>query len=200
MIDGRHYRVDETLRDGTQITIRAVRSDDKERVVDAFLQLDSQSIYTRFFGYRKEPTEAELARIDALDFVREVGLVATIGTDNEIVIGGARYVARVEAGVRVAEVAFTVEEDYRGRGIAGRLLEHLITIARELGIVRFEAEVLADNKPMRAVFDRTGMPIKQSRRSGIVFTRLLLLREPPAVDWQTRPTNLRCGLGAQEHR
>ena len=174
MIDVRHYRVEETLRDGTQITIRAVRSDDKDRLVHAFRQLSSQSIYTRFFGYRKEPTAAELARIDALDFVTEVGLVATIRTDDEIVIGGARYVARIEAGVRIADVAFTVEEDYQRRGVAGRLLKHLVMIARELRTERFEADVLADNKPMLAVFERSGLPIKQSCRSGIVHLEILL--------------------------
>ena len=175
MIDARnYYAVEEKLRDGTEVIIRAVRPDDADRLVNAFRQLDPQSVYARFFGYRKEPTAVELARLDTLDFVREVALVATKMTDDKAVIGGARYVTRDVDGVRAAEVAFTVEEAYQGRGLAGRLLKHLIVIARDAGIERFEAEVLSENKPMLAVFERSGLPVKQSRTSGIVHVELEL--------------------------
>lgn len=75
---------------------------------------------------------------------RRVMLIATIRpAGDEIVIGSARYIGHNAAdGPRVAEIAFTVEEDYRGFGIARRLLAHLTVIARESGIGRFEADVL----------------------------------------------------------
>ena len=175
MIDARNYcAVEETLRDGTEVIIRSVRPDDRDRLVNAFRELDPQSVYTRFFGYRKEPTAEELARLDSLDFVREVALVATKTTDDKVVIGGGRYVTRDVDGVREAEVAFTIEEAYQGRGLAGRLLKHLIVIARDAGIERFEAEVLSENRPMLAVFEHSGLPVKQSNKSGVVHVELAL--------------------------
>ena len=42
------------LRNGTPVTIRVMRPDDKGRLVEAFAKLDPQSIYVRFFSFRKE--------------------------------------------------------------------------------------------------------------------------------------------------
>ena len=52
MIDAQNYRVDDKLKDGTAVTIRAIRPDDKKRIVEAFKNLDPESIYTRFFSTR----------------------------------------------------------------------------------------------------------------------------------------------------
>jgi hypothetical protein len=60
------------------------------------------------------------------------------------------------------QVAFTVEEDYQGLGIASRLLEHLVRIARDRGIAEFVAEVLPRNTAMLRVFTRSGLPMMQS--------------------------------------
>ena len=49
MNDPRHYFVIDTLRTGTPITIRAIRPEDKARLVSAFKNLDRESVYTRFF-------------------------------------------------------------------------------------------------------------------------------------------------------
>ena len=59
---------------------------------------------------------------------------------------------------RTAEVALSVEEDYHGQGIATRILNHLVRIAREKGVDQFEAEVLPGNTSMLAVFSRIGLP------------------------------------------
>ena len=176
MIDARHYVAEDSLRNGLRVTIRAVRPDDREMIARAFRQLDRESVYTRFFSYKNELSAAELARLDTMDFTREVMLVVTtrIGED-EIVIGSARYVAHDTAdGALAAEVAFAVEEDYQGLGIAGRLLTHLIGIARGFHIVRFEAEVLAENKAMLAVFARAGLSMRRRREAGVVHVELAL--------------------------
>ena len=62
------FRQPSTLRDGTPVLIRAARADDRERLIAAFRGLDSQSVYTRYFSFKKELSEAELGRLDAADF------------------------------------------------------------------------------------------------------------------------------------
>ena len=57
-----------TLRDGTPVLIRTARADDRERLVAAFNALEPQSVYTRYFSFKKELSEAELGRLDAADF------------------------------------------------------------------------------------------------------------------------------------
>ena len=142
-------------------------------------QLDRESIYTRLFSYRSELTDAGLDRIMRFDPEREVALVVTIGAGaGESVIGSGRYVVSgAVLGERSAEVAFLVEEDYHGLGIAGRVLQHLAEIAREKDIASFEADVLAENGSMLAVFARSGLPMQKRREGGIVHIALSL--RPP---------------------
>ena len=115
----------------------------------------------------------EFHSLDAL-----AGLVVTIGCGaDETVIGGASYVGHSEAnGAKVAEVAFTIEEDFHGQGLASRLLAALATLARRHGLVRFEAEVLAANAPMLAVFQRSGLPLRRRSEGGVIH---LDLAPPP---------------------
>lgn len=177
MIDPRNFHVTDRLRDGTPITIRAIRPDDKERLVDAFAKLDPETVYTRFFTYKSALSDRELKHATEADFDREVGLLVTLGEGaGEIVIGGGRYVAYGPPGSQPtkAEVSFTVEEDYQGQGLARRLLQHLAGIARARGITHFEAEVLPMNKAMLGVFARSGLPMTERRGDGVVHVTLAL--------------------------
>lgn len=169
-----------TLRDGRPALLRVMRPDDKQRLQNAFTQLDPQSVYTRLFSFRKSIPERAFERIAQIDFVHLAGLVVTMGTGvDEIVIGAASYVGRTDDdGTRVAEVAFTIEEDFQGQGLASRLLAALATLARRHGLVRFEAEVLSGNAPMLAVFQRSGLPMRQRSEGGVVHLDLDLALPP----------------------
>jgi RimJ/RimL family protein N-acetyltransferase len=176
MSDPRDLCVAETLRNGLAVTIRHLRADDRERIAKAFRELDRETIYTRLFSYRTELTETALDRIMRTDPEHEVALVVTTqSADGEIVIGGGRYVVLESEGApRTAEIAFTVEEDYHGLGIAGRLLARLTDIARDHRIVAFTAEVLSGNKSMLRVFARSGLPLRERREGGVVHVTLTL--------------------------
>jgi GNAT superfamily N-acetyltransferase len=112
-----------------------------------------------------------------VDPVRDVMLVVTVGAgDQEIVVASGRFVGGADDGAaRSGEIAFMVEEDYHGQGIAGRLLHHLADVARSKGVAAFEAEVLGENKAMLAVFARSGLPMRQRRDGGVVHVTLSLV-------------------------
>jgi len=120
-------------------------------------------------------SDQELKAATEVDFENVVALVVTIDSEGEeTIIGGGRYSAFDLAGTRSAEIAFIVEEDYHGLGIAGRVLKHLVRIAREKGVSRFEAEVLPHNQAMLAVFSRSGLPMKLTRAEGVIHVTLSL--------------------------
>lgn len=172
MIDARDYAVTEALKNGMDICIRASCPEDADRVVEAFHMLDKESIYLRFFGNKKEISEAELQRFRDVDFDRRVVLLGTIQKDGrEIVIASCSY-TRVDE--TVAEVAFLVEEDYHRLGIAGRMLKHLGAIAVAAGIKTFVAEVLPQNRGMLGVFGHCGWPMKSHVAEGTVHLSLSL--------------------------
>ena len=170
------FAVSETLSNGLAVTIWALHAEDREKIAKAVRGLDRESVYTRLFTYRNELTEADLDRIMHFDPDGEVALIVTIGAGaQEVVIGSGRYiVAPGGRGERSAEVAFMVEEDYHGLGIAGRLLRHLAGIAHERGIALFEATVLPENKAMLAVFVRSGLPMRRRNEGGEVHVTLVL--------------------------
>lgn len=169
------YLVKDVLKNGTPVAIRAIRPDDRQRLQDAFGNLAPESVYLRFFAPKKALSESELKRAVEVDFDREVALVVTAGAGaSEKVIAAARYVRGGASPANSAEVAFAVEEDFQGAGIGSRLLKHLATIARARGVARFEAEVLAENRGMLAVFERSGLPMRQSREGGVVHVQLEL--------------------------
>ena len=155
----------------SDITIRAIRPDDKERLVTAFEALDHRSIYLRFFGHKRELSGEELRRVTECDGANELALVATVATGNlESIVGMGNYARNGAA----AEIAFAVEEDYQRRGIANRLLQQLADVARANGVSQFEADVLAENAPMLRVFRRSGLRMRESQSEGVVRAILFL--------------------------
>ena len=111
-----------------------------------------------------------------VDPAGDVALVVTIGSgaDETIIASGRCIASGSEGGERAAEVAFVVEEDYHGLGIASRLLRHLIEIARMRGITSLEADVLTGNKSMLAVFAKSGLPMQRRYDGGTTHVTLSL--------------------------
>jgi GNAT superfamily N-acetyltransferase len=151
------------------VTVRAIRPDDRRRLGEAFAKLEPGSVYTRFFSHRGQPSDEELRAATEVDFERTVALVVTLpdGEGDEAIIGAGRYVLHGPPGAGgAAEVAFTVEEDFQGQGIAGLLLRHLALIARRQGVRELTAEVLSTNRGMLTVFRRSGLPLQALRMRG----------------------------------
>src|SRR5262245_35355376 len=121
-----HYSTDALLRDGGSIHIRAIRPDDKPRLLALFEHLRSRSVYFRFFQTKQRLTDEELRYFTELDFTWDVALVATrrVGQEEHI-IGVGRYFRMQEHGhpTSHAEVAFTVADAHQGRGVGTLLLE-----------------------------------------------------------------------------
>jgi ribosomal protein S18 acetylase RimI-like enzyme len=176
MINAANYDQSATLKNGSEVKVRSIRPDDKHRLVEAFKNLDPESIYTRFFHHKKLLTDEELKSATELDFESAVALVVTTGKgEHETIIGAGRYVVIAETGkLRSAEVAFTVEEDFHRQGIARILLQHLASIARAKGLSCLVAEVLPENSGMLNVFSRSGLAMKTEHGGDAVHVTMSL--------------------------
>lgn len=154
---------DVVLRDGSTVSVRAMQPDDEPLLFDLFTSLSEDSRWMRFFGVSKDSALAAEAHREAqVDFCRTVGLVALAGSKNQIV-GHAFYAAN---GENRAEVAFTIANDYQGRGLASILLGQLAEIAVSNGIQVFEAEVVAANHAMLGVFRESGFRLSVQADAG----------------------------------
>ena len=164
------YEAVETLRDGRQFRVRALKPDDRAGLLAAVGQSSAQSLYRRFFSPKRNLTEDEVAYFMDVDFVDHVALVAELDEDGRgVIIGGGRYIL-VEPGK--AEVAFVVVDRYQGQGIGTALMCHLAVIARQRGLEELTAEVLADNTSMLKVFERSGLSMSTTRDAGVIHVAL----------------------------
>lgn len=175
-MDPRNYRADVALRDGTPGTIRAIRPDDKQGLRWGFEQLSAQTIYHRFFQTKRELSDADLRYLTEVDFTNHVALVMEVEVDGVVrVIGVGRFVREPGGEPRDrAEVAFTVGDEFQGRGVATLLLTHLAGIARGLNYRCFVAEVMPDNRQMLEVFAHSELPVTEAVHDGVMHVVLRL--------------------------
>jgi len=164
------YEAVETLRDGRQFRVRALKPDDRAGLLSAVSQSSAQSLYRRFFSPKRNLTEDEVAYFMDVDFVDHVALVAELDEDGRgVIIGGGRYIL-VEPNK--GEVAFVVVDRYQGQGVGTALMCHLAAIARQRGLEQLTAEVLADNTSMLKVFERSGLTMNTTRDAGVIHVAL----------------------------
>ncbi len=156
------WEADVVLRDGSVAHVRPIRPDDAEGLRRFHAGQSDESIYLRFFAPLRVLSDADVHRFTHVDYTDRVALVATMRDD---IIGVGRY-DRIDG--RSAEVAFNISDHYQGKGIGSVLLEHLAAIAQELGLTRFTAEVLPQNRKMLAVFSDAGYEVSRRIEDGVV--------------------------------
>jgi len=175
VVDFSNYLAREKLKDGTEVTVRAIRPEDGPGILEAFRDLDAESIYRRFFSPKKELSDAELKQLTDVDCKRVTALVVTARQDGvEILLGGGRLATEGGDDPQSAELAFLTAGAQRGRGIASLLLRHLTRLGREAGLSRLEADVLGENQAMLNVFRRSGLPLAQHREGSVLHVTLTL--------------------------
>jgi protein lysine acetyltransferase len=142
-------------RDGTELMLRPVLPGDTQRVAHGHVLFSPETLYRRFLSVRT-PSETVLTYLFEVDYVDHFVWIVTDGEDGPVIADG-RFV-RDPDDPTAAEIAFTVADEYQGRGIGTLLFAALAIAARVDGIERFHARVLADNLPARALLDRLDAP------------------------------------------
>jgi GNAT superfamily N-acetyltransferase len=179
-----NYLVTELLRDGRQVTIRAIRPDDKGGMADALREVSPESLYRRTFSAKRELSADDLKRLTEVDFKNVVALVTVVKEEEQDrIVGGGRYIRTGESGEEMnAEIAFLIDDVHQGLGIGSRIFKHLVTIARASGITQFEAEVLPTNEGMLKLFARSGLPVISTPSRDSVHVTIDLNAGQPGAD------------------
>jgi acyl-CoA synthetase (NDP forming)/GNAT superfamily N-acetyltransferase len=158
-----HWEADIVAADGGTVHLRPISPEDAEGLVGLMDRSSDQTRYYRFFGPMKRLSDKDLHRFTHVDHVDRVAFVILLG---EALVAVGRYDRYPDTDD--AEVAFLVEDAHQGRGLGSVLLEHLAAAARERGVKRFVAEVLAQNSRMVRVFQDAGYKAARSYEDGVV--------------------------------
>jgi acyl-CoA hydrolase/GNAT superfamily N-acetyltransferase len=168
------YETTVTLRDGSQVLIRPIRSDDETRIKDMFYSFSEQTVYLRFHSVLKALPHNRLQVFCNVDYDTEMALVAAVGNPgDEDIIATGRFLA--DPSKTSAEMAFAVRDDWQRKGLGTLLFDRLIEIGRASGIRKFAADVLIENSGMLKIFHRSGLNIETSTEAGVVH----VLMTPP---------------------
>ena len=148
-----------TLGDGVHFRVRPILPSDRGKLADTQPGFSRESHYRRFFSAPplSEKVIQYLIDVDYCDHFAWVVLAAD--EPGEPGVASARYIRERDAA-DIAEVAFSVIDEYQGRGLGTFLLGALAVAATENGVDRFRARLLAENEPMRAILRRAGAHMK----------------------------------------
>ena len=170
------WDADVVLADGGTVHLRPILPADGPLIHGFHARQSPESIYFRYFTAHPTLSEREVEELTHVDYEDRMAFVALRG---DVMVGVARYdrwPARSDA-----EVAFFVDEAYRGRGMATLLLEYLAAAARDVGISGFTATVLPSNRRMVSVFQQAGFVATSSFEEGVIEVRLDLQPTPEAA-------------------
>jgi GNAT superfamily N-acetyltransferase len=154
------------IRDGAHVDVRPIEPGDADALRDGFERLSLQSRYERFLSPLDHMSNAMVRYFTEVDHHDHEALVAFDPDDPGQLVAVARYVR--EDDPEVAEAAITVADGWHGRGVGTAMLDELAERAREEGVKRFTAYVLARNDDMIDMLFRLGPAKVVDRQNGAV--------------------------------
>ncbi len=166
----RHYPEEisctRTFKDGVEIRFRPIRASDVDEMRRLFYRFSDESVYYRYFSPVKTMPHKKMQEYVNIDYRNIMSIVGLVGEPGEgRIVAEGRYVLSGDSPY--ADIAFIVDEAYKGKGIATYLFLNLIKVAQERGIQGFTADVLASNKSMLKVFEKSPYPVKMVMDSGV---------------------------------
>jgi GNAT superfamily N-acetyltransferase len=140
------------LRDGREVWIRPIRASDKARLRAAHERLSMASVHARYLSSKPRLSRADLQYLTEVDGRRHIALVAVPVDQPGRLVGVARAVALPD-DPSASELAFVVDDDWQGLGLATALVDALADELASGGRFRRAVGIMfAENHGARALF------------------------------------------------
>jgi acyl-CoA hydrolase/GNAT superfamily N-acetyltransferase len=142
-----------TLRDGRRVLLRPTRARDRAGMQELFYRLPEKDVQTRFFHKLSSLTDRAADHLCSVDYATEMAFAAVVGrAEHERIVATSSYYLNPHNGL--AEVAYMVDPDWQGGGLATALHARTVEYGRMRGVRGFTADVLVSNPAMLQVFRR----------------------------------------------
>jgi RimJ/RimL family protein N-acetyltransferase len=140
------------LNQGTEATLRPLRSTDEIRLLEFF---QSIPLSNRMFIKDKVTDPYVIAGwCHRLDFSTVFPLLAIVG--DQIVADATLHQDRTGWQAHIGRIRFLVHPDHRGRGLASTLIRELHEVARNVALVKVEAQCMAEQHDVIALMHKNG--------------------------------------------
>ncbi|MBW2356840.1 MAG: GNAT family N-acetyltransferase, partial [Deltaproteobacteria bacterium] len=146
------FRLEEQIDIGGQrVTIRPAKPVDERRIQEHFYNLKKEDVVARFFHEKTTFVRDEVEEVSQIDYIKDLTLLALVGE-----FGFGRVIAVAEylllPAKNIAEVAFSVDREWQGKGLGKRMMRRLADAARENGIAGLVAYTNPQNQGMIRLF------------------------------------------------
>lgn len=153
------------FKNNLKIRFRAIKPSDEEDMRRLFYRFSDEAVYYRYFTPVKTMPHSKMQEYVNVNYKQVMSIVGIIEeSDQEVIIAEARYVRHPDKPF--ADIAFIVDEEYNGYGIATFMYKRLIMCAKNSGLEGFTADVLSTNIGMMRVFEKGGLIIKSKLEYG----------------------------------
>ncbi len=161
---------------GERVFFRPIKATDESMMQDFFYSLSDRTVYQRYFSVLRAMPHQTAQTTTTIDYEQEmaiVGLVPEEGRERIIAVG--RYGLLREPS-DMAEMAFTVRDDWQNIGVGTFLLDYLAQIARQREVSAFTAEILETNGPMLHILEKVDYPVDYVYDEAIYIATMRLQR------------------------
>ncbi|MCP4118046.1 MAG: GNAT family N-acetyltransferase [Desulfobacteraceae bacterium] len=154
-----------TFKNNVMVRFRAIKPSDEEGMRRLFYRFSDEAIYYRYFTPIKTMPHAKMQAYVNVDYRNVLSIVGLVGTPGQgKIISEARFVRHRDRPL--VDVAFIVDEQYQGLGIATHLYRMLARLARQRGAKGMTADVLSSNLSMLKVFEKGDYPVQSRFEEG----------------------------------
>ena len=159
--------------DGQCYDLRPLNPSDERRLQEFFYSHTKETLQMRYNTVPTQMSREKSCTLVSVDQTTDLALciVRQKGSAAEIQAVGRYYFVPQNNS---CEVAFVTREIHQGKGMASRLLDEMIRIAKIRAIDHMVAYVRAENHKMLAVFERAGFKRLPSEEPGEVHLKLPL--------------------------
>ena len=140
------------LKDGKKAVVRPLKADDEKEFHKLFQGIPERE--RMFIKHRVQDVKVIRDWCKNIDYGRNLPLMGLI--DGQIV-GAATLHQRLGGWKRhIGRVSVLVHPDFRGRGLATRLITEILEVAREVGLEKVEAAFIAEQAAAMKMFAMLG--------------------------------------------
>ena len=136
---------------GETVTVRPAKPVDDRRIQEHFYSLEKDDVVSRFFHEKSTFFREEVEGISQIDYIKNLTIVALVGEFGfGTVVAIGEYL--LDPNNNMAEVAFSVNKKWQGKGLGKLIIRKLAEAAIENDIAGFYAYTTARNVAMIRLF------------------------------------------------
>ncbi|SDP29740.1 bifunctional acetyl-CoA hydrolase/transferase family protein/GNAT family N-acetyltransferase [Desulforhopalus singaporensis] len=154
--------------DGKKLTFRPVKLTDERAIQEHYYRLDTADVVSRFFHEKTSFVTKQIEQTFIIDYHNDLTIVVVEGQPGfERILAVGEYYLNPET--KMAEIAFSVEKTWQGKGLSSIVIQKLAEAAKRNGIKGLTAYTSQQNKRMVKLFHSLDYDVKSSSQGDMIY-------------------------------